>query len=155
MQAWSSGWSGNLDASTDDYACVSDSSIYTIMQKGAITAQNCPFVQEIWTINYQVIRKCNILIENLRQVDEKQLSQEEKDRYEAEARFLRAFCYFDLIRTFGKTPLITYAQDNYWPFFRYAEILLNYAEAQNEALGAPDQSVYDAVNDICARAGLP
>ncbi|MCD7914676.1 MAG: RagB/SusD family nutrient uptake outer membrane protein [Tannerellaceae bacterium] len=48
-----------------------------------------------------------------------------------------------------------YAQDNYWPFFRYAEILLNYAEAQNEALGASDQSVYDAVNDIRARAGLP
>ncbi|MCC8093998.1 MAG: hypothetical protein LIP05_00695 [Tannerellaceae bacterium] len=33
IQAWSSGWSGNLDASTDDYACVSGSPIYIIMQK--------------------------------------------------------------------------------------------------------------------------
>lgn len=41
-----------------------------------------------------------------------------------------------------------------WRYFRYAEILLNYAEAQNEAEG-PDQSVYDAVNAIRSRAGMP
>ena len=37
---------------------------------------------------------------------------------------------------------------------RYADILLMYAEAQNEAVG-PDASVYDAVNKIRARAGMP
>lgn len=37
---------------------------------------------------------------------------------------------------------------------RYAEVLLNYAEAQNEFSG-PDQSVYDAVNKIRKRAGQP
>lgn len=41
-----------------------------------------------------------------------------------------------------------------WRYFRYAEILLNYAEAQNEAVGA-DQSVYDAINAIRSRAGMP
>jgi starch-binding outer membrane protein, SusD/RagB family len=40
-----------------------------------------------------------------------------------------------------------------WIYFRYAEILLNYAEAQNEAVG-PDQSVYDAINSIRARKGI-
>ncbi|PUZ29768.1 RagB/SusD family nutrient uptake outer membrane protein [Chitinophaga parva] len=43
--------------------------------------------------------------------------------------------------------------ENY-KIFRYAEVLLSYAEAQNEAAG-PDQSVYDAVNKIRARASLP
>lgn len=38
--------------------------------------------------------------------------------------------------------------------FRYAEVLLSYAEAQNEAAG-PDQSVYDAVNLIRTRSELP
>ncbi len=37
---------------------------------------------------------------------------------------------------------------------RYADILLMYAEAQNEAVG-PDASVYDAVNKVRARAGMP
>lgn len=39
-------------------------------------------------------------------------------------------------------------------FYRYAEVLLNYAEAQNEAVG-PDLSVYDAVNKVRNRSGLP
>ncbi|HSC38575.1 MAG TPA: RagB/SusD family nutrient uptake outer membrane protein, partial [Chitinophagaceae bacterium] len=43
-----------------------------------------------------------------------------------------------------------------WIYIRYAEVLLNYAEAQNEAVG-PDASVYAAVNQIRQRAsvGLP
>lgn len=49
----------------------------------------------------------------------------------------------------------TYAQDNDWPYFRYAEILLNYAEARNEALAAPDAKVYDAINEVRARSGQP
>jgi starch-binding outer membrane protein, SusD/RagB family len=43
---------------------------------------------------------------------------------------------------------------HYWVFMRYAEALLNYAEAQNEALGTPDQTVYDAVNQIRNRANV-
>ena len=37
---------------------------------------------------------------------------------------------------------------------RYADILLMYAEAQNEFAG-PDPSVYDAINKIRKRAGMP
>ncbi|MNL03556.1 SusD family protein [compost metagenome] len=37
---------------------------------------------------------------------------------------------------------------------RYAEALLNYAEAKNEALDVPDQTIYDAVNAIRARKGV-
>jgi len=38
--------------------------------------------------------------------------------------------------------------------YRYAEVLLNYAEAQNEAVG-PDASVYAAINKIRTRSDLP
>jgi starch-binding outer membrane protein, SusD/RagB family len=37
-------------------------------------------------------------------------------------------------------------------YYRYAEVLLNYAEAQNEAVG-PDASVYEAMNAIRQRPG--
>ncbi|MDP4210272.1 MAG: RagB/SusD family nutrient uptake outer membrane protein [Bacteroidota bacterium] len=40
------------------------------------------------------------------------------------------------------------------PLIRYAEVLLNFAEARNEYLDAPDQQVYDAVEAIRQRAGL-
>ncbi len=38
-------------------------------------------------------------------------------------------------------------------YWRFAEILLNYAEAKNE-LSGPDQSVYDAINQLRNRGGL-
>ena len=41
-----------------------------------------------------------------------------------------------------------------WVLFRYAEILLNYAEALNEASG-PVPEVYNAVNKIRVRVGMP
>ncbi|MFZ4262754.1 RagB/SusD family nutrient uptake outer membrane protein [Sphingobacterium sp. HJSM2_6] len=40
------------------------------------------------------------------------------------------------------------------PIIRYAEILLNYAEARNEQLNTPDSKVYEAVEAIRERAGL-
>ncbi|WP_207495148.1 RagB/SusD family nutrient uptake outer membrane protein [Aridibaculum aurantiacum] len=52
------------------------------------------------------------------------------------------------IRNVAGTAILNYV------FFRYAEILLNYAEAQNEALSSPDQSVYDAINQIRARPSV-
>lgn len=51
-------------------------------------------------------------------------------------------------------PIYTKSSDQDWIFIRYAEVLLNYAEAKNEASG-PDQSIYDAINLIRTRAGIP
>lgn len=41
-----------------------------------------------------------------------------------------------------------------WNLFRYADLLLMYAEAQNEATG-PDDSVYNAIDKVRERAGMP
>lgn len=41
-----------------------------------------------------------------------------------------------------------------WVLMRYADVLLTYAEAQNEA-GGPDASVFDAVNQVRARVQMP
>lgn len=41
-----------------------------------------------------------------------------------------------------------------WPIIRLAELYLNYAEAYNEYYG-PDQKVYDALNKIRVRSGVP
>jgi hypothetical protein len=48
------------------------------------------------------------------------------------------------------TKLVTYP----WPIIRMAELYLNYAEAYNEYYG-PDQKVYDALNKVRARSGVP
>ena len=52
-----------------------------------------------------------------------------------------------------RATVIGTQSDQDWVYLRYAEILLTYAEAQNEAVG-PDASVYSAVNAVRARAGV-
>lgn len=54
----------------------------------------------------------------------------------------------------GQTSLSLYPNTSNYQYYRFAEILLSYAEAQNEAIG-PDASVYDAVNKVRARVSLP
>lgn len=44
--------------------------------------------------------------------------------------------------------------DHYWVYMRYEETLLNFAEAKNEVLSAPDNSVYGAVNEVRTRTGI-
>lgn len=61
-------------------------------------------------------------------------------------------------RKFVETGSVYGLQDNMpqnFPLIRLADVILMYAEAKNEALGAPDQSVYDAINSVRARAGMP
>jgi len=48
----------------------------------------------------------------------------------------------------------SFASGQNYVYFRYAEVLLGYAEAQNEAVG-PDATVYAAMNKVRTRSNLP
>jgi hypothetical protein len=48
----------------------------------------------------------------------------------------------------------SFASGQNYVYFRYVEVLLGYAEAQNEAVG-PDATVYSAMNAVRARSALP
>lgn len=58
-----------------------------------------------WAKYYRGIYRSNIILQNLEGV-EWGLQDPLKIQYEAEAKFLRAFFYFDLVRLFGNVPLI-------------------------------------------------
>lgn len=58
-----------------------------------------------WAAYYRTIFRCNKLLQNLDNVSWG--SQEsQRNQYEAEVRFIRAFSYFDLVRFFGHIPLL-------------------------------------------------
>ena len=54
----------------------------------------------------------------------------------------------------GQSDLKSGQSETNYIILRYADILMMYAEAQNEATG-PDQSIFDALNAIRDRAGMP
>lgn len=58
-----------------------------------------------WRNYYGMIFRVNTILEKILDVDPTIVLK--KDRYIAEAKFLRAFAYFDLVRIFGDVPLVT------------------------------------------------
>jgi starch-binding outer membrane protein, SusD/RagB family len=65
------------------------------------------YVTEAWSGNYSSIFKVNTFLENLSLKGADVITDAGlRVRLEAEAKFLRAFYYFDLVRWFGQVPLI-------------------------------------------------
>ena len=56
--------------------------------------------------DYTYIREINLAIENIDQYSV-ELSDEEKDLFKSELRFIRAFIYFELVKRMGGVPIIT------------------------------------------------
>jgi len=71
------------------------------------TISNNLYVNEAWVNNYSAITKANTILEML--VTNGRYIQDDSVRVqiEAQTKFLRAFCYFDLVRYFGKVPIVT------------------------------------------------
>ncbi|PWG78987.1 RagB/SusD family nutrient uptake outer membrane protein [Pararcticibacter amylolyticus] len=65
------------------------------------------FVDEAWSANYSGITYANTLLDQLARNGSAVLHDETLQKnLEAEARFLRAFFYLDLVRWFGKVPVV-------------------------------------------------
>jgi hypothetical protein len=64
------------------------------------------YVEEAWRANFNGIFKANAILEQITNNGSFIGSAPLATRLTAEARFLRAFFYFDLVRYFGKVPLI-------------------------------------------------
>ncbi|KGE15156.1 RagB/SusD family nutrient uptake outer membrane protein [Sphingobacterium deserti] len=66
-----------------------------------------PYVVDAWEDNYIGVFRANNYLEQLATKGESVVTDATlRRRMEAEARFLRAFFYFDLVRYFGRVPLI-------------------------------------------------
>lgn len=64
------------------------------------------YVEEAWNANFSGIFKANTVLDQIAKNGANAGSAALATRLTAEARFLRAFYYFDLVRYFGKVPVI-------------------------------------------------
>lgn len=60
-----------------------------------------------WNHNYQIINNCNTVIDTIQK-----MGKDELKSLEAEARFFRAYCFFNLVRAWGDVPKIDFAITN-------------------------------------------
>ena len=64
--------------------------------------------------------------------------------------------YFNKFVDYSLSPLSVQPQSGInYPVLRYADVLLMYAEAQNEINGAPTNDAYTAINQVRTRANIP
>lgn len=78
-------------------------------QYGATLDPNYGINHEFWTAFYQGINCCNIAINRIPKFENGTgflKTDNDKKTRESEARFLRAFYYFNLVQTFGRIPLL-------------------------------------------------
>ncbi len=104
------GWTmqqGLLNAASDDcFAGGSDASdqpSWVAMDEFTLD----PFLgpqEGLWNKNFAGIRRANLIMDKLNEAPS-DVSQTFKNRAMAEAKFLRAWFYFDLVRLFGNVPL--------------------------------------------------
>ncbi len=82
-------------------------------------------LQTVWSQRYNSIYRSNILLEKIEPFKFTKVPQ-----FQAEARFLRALSYFDLVRYFGEVPLVTK--------------ILDFTDAKKEPR-APVLSIYSTI----------
>ncbi|WP_010134528.1 RagB/SusD family nutrient uptake outer membrane protein [Ochrovirga pacifica] len=66
-------------------------------------------VTAIWAVNYKGILYANLVLQKVPDIEFEDTSK--KEEILAEAHFLRAYYYFDLVNSFGGVPLITEPQE--------------------------------------------
>ena len=84
----------------------------------------------VWSNSYYMINRCNIVIDHEADLQNASLV--------AEAKFLRAYAYFNLVRLFGACPLTTSVIGNYKDLYNYPrESVENvYAQIENDLTAA-------------------
>ena len=68
-----------------------------------VISSDFPSVEVFWSSHYRGIANANLA---LKRIPDIQMDEAEKNRLLGQARFLRAYYYFNLVRLFGEIPLI-------------------------------------------------
>ena len=83
-----------------------------------------------WLSLYKTIYRCNLVLQNMEKV---QMTEEQRTQIAGQASFVRALCYFNLVRLWGEVPIITKTQ--------------TVAEARNNKR-SPVSEVYDLLAKV-------
>lgn len=86
------------------FSTANNSNVRNIVDKYSYTStEGC--IQELWSRYYTVIDRCNVVIDFAPTITN--ISEEDRNLCIAEAKFLRAWSYFQLVQFFGDVPKIT------------------------------------------------
>lgn len=89
-----------------------DSNINPFDLQNGVQTPGSPIFGQLWSRNYAAIRRANDVIDNAFRVPAAEMKTLKVENYIAEAKFIRALSYFNLVRIFGGRPHV--ASDEEW-----------------------------------------
>ena len=117
-----------------------DATFFNLYDQFTVTSTHGT-LQDFWTGQYQNINLCNQVLDNVPNIT---MDEALKARYLAEAKFVRAYSYFRLVRAYGRVPLrLNIPKDNTEYNIPQAERTAVYAQIEKdltEAAAALPQS---------------
>jgi hypothetical protein len=67
---------------------------------------NTNLIYQLWATHYVVVNRANTAIDNIQIMSPDIISDNARSQLIGEAKFLRGFAYFNLVRTYGEVPLV-------------------------------------------------
>jgi hypothetical protein len=77
---------------------------YTSPITSAITTDNA-LANKPWQVHYRTIARCHTVLDNLSRI-KSSMTDAAYDQLDAELRFIRAYCYSELVQLYGDVPLL-------------------------------------------------
>ena len=111
--AYNANYFTTLEANTE--YCVTKGSAmgeYAVQYNGVIAPTHLTRVDGNWSSMYTAIKMCNIGIQKIPEANA--MTDEQKNAFVGELKFLRAFNYFHVVRRWGSVPLRTEANMEEW-----------------------------------------
>jgi hypothetical protein len=94
------------DSRSDDSYSAGNSKEITNLEYFNMATDNFEPIFRAWSDCYKGIGSCNLVLDNIGQVTDPALTDALRNQYIGEAKFLRAFHYFNLVRLYGGVPLV-------------------------------------------------
>ncbi len=94
---------------------LNNSTAHISLHESNVDAQNA-VIRDLWSASYKIINRCNIVIDEMEKID---ASSETYNQLVGEAKFIRAYTYFVMVRVWGDVPLVLHDIDNYMDVFEY------------------------------------
>ena len=113
---------------------------YTLLHQNNVNSN----MEFYWSTTYTLIYNCNVAIEGIE--NSNKLNAQLKQQLLGEAKFMRALCYYYLVNTYGKVPLLTSADYRIYSLAKRAEVSEVYAQITNDLLDAQVKLSKDYLN---------
>ena len=121
-------WSGNTEQPRADITGIAH---YNVFPGSA-------YINSFWAHNYIGITRANLALDYIPNVE---MNEDSKNRLLAEAKFLRAWFYFELVKTYGGVPIVTTWSELFEPeVYKYtrATVAEVYALVEQDLIDAID-----------------